>query len=69
MSIAALLTTLVPSLIPAFADGVRGIFQRLTGGAGAKPANVGEAISLMKADTERLQALAQLAGCEAQSIG
>jgi hypothetical protein len=55
-----LLATLLPALIPAVSDGLRGIIVRVTGGAGAKPATVGEAIQLMQADTDRLKALAQL---------
>jgi hypothetical protein len=56
----ALLSLIIPSLIPMFADTVRGIVNKFTGGAGAQPANVAEAIQLMKAETERLQALAAL---------
>jgi hypothetical protein len=56
----AILTALIPALLPAAADGLRGIFSRLTGGAGARPQNVGELIQVMHADTERLQAVAAL---------
>lgn len=56
----ALLTSLLPALFPALADGVRGLFNKLTGGAGAQPANVNEVVQLMEADTKRLQALAQM---------
>lgn len=56
----ALLTAILPALLPAAADGVRGIFARLTQGKGAQPANVGEVIQLMQAETERLRVLAQL---------
>lgn len=55
-----LLTTLLPALIPAAADGVRAVFNRITHGAGAKPANVAELIQLMSADTDRLKVIAQL---------
>lgn len=55
-----LLSAIIPALLPAAADGVRAIINRVTGGAGAKPANVGEVIQLMQADVERLKALAQL---------
>lgn len=55
-----ILAALIPGLLPAVADGIRGLFSRLTGGAGAKPANVEEQIALMRAETEKLQALAQL---------
>lgn len=56
----ALLTTLLPALITPMADGLRGAISRWTGGAGAKPQNVNEAIKLMEAKTERLRALADL---------
>lgn len=56
----AILAALFPALIPAFADGLRGLFTKFTGGAGAQPANTGEVIQLMNADTTRLQALAKL---------
>ena len=55
-----LLTILLPSLIPALADGIRGLIARITGGAGSQPQNIGEAIQLMNAQTERLKALAEL---------
>jgi hypothetical protein len=55
-----LLTTLVPALLPALSDGMRGVIARFTGSAGAKPQNVTEVISLMQADTQRLQAIASL---------
>jgi len=57
---ASILSLVVPALIPAVADGLRGIFSRLTGGAGAKPQNVEEQIKLMAAENERLKALAEL---------
>lgn len=56
----ALLVSLLPSLFPAVADGVRGLFNKMTGFAGAKPANVAEVVQLMQADTARLQSLAAL---------
>lgn len=56
----ALLTLLLPALVPVFADGVRGLVGKFTGGAGAAPQNVNETILLMEAQTKRLQALAQL---------
>lgn len=52
--------TLLPALLPALTDGLRGLFGRLTKGAGARPQNVGELIELQEADTRRLQALAKL---------
>lgn len=56
----ALLALILPALVPMLTDTVRGIVNKFTGGAGAQPTNVAEAIQLMKADTERLQALAAL---------
>ncbi|TRZ42139.1 hypothetical protein D4S03_12420 [bacterium] len=56
----SILSLVIPALIPAVADGLRGIFSRLTGGAGAKPQNVEEQIKLMTAENERLKALAEL---------
>jgi hypothetical protein len=41
-------------------DVVRAGVNRLTGGAGAQPANVAEAIQLMEADVKRMQAMAEL---------
>lgn len=54
------LSLVLPALVPALADGVRGIFSRITGGAGAQPQNVAEAIQLMEAQTARVRALAEL---------
>lgn len=56
----SLLTTLLPALLPAVGDGVRGIIAKFTGGAGAKPRNVDEKIRLMEADTAKLRALADI---------
>lgn len=55
-----LLTTLLPMLAPALTDGLRGIFSKITGGAGGSPQNVKERIDLMAAETERLKALASI---------
>ena len=51
---------ILPALVPAFADGMRGIFAKLTGGAGGMPQNVEERCQLMQAEATKLQALAQL---------
>jgi len=56
----SLLNLILPALVPAFSDGVRGIFAKLTGGAGGQPQNMQERISLIQAETERLKALAAL---------
>jgi hypothetical protein len=54
------LQLLLPALVPALTDGVRGVIAKFTGGAGAQPQNVAEAIQLMQAQTARVQALAEL---------
>ena len=51
---------LLPALLPAVADGLRGVFTRLTGGAGVKPANTEEAIKFMQAEAEMAKAMAAL---------
>lgn len=56
----ALLNLIIPALIPAAADGLRGVFAWLTGSRGAQPQNVDEIIKLQQADTEHLRALAEL---------
>lgn len=56
----SILSLVVPALIPALADGIRGVFGRITGGAGSRPQNVDEQIKLMAAENERLKALAEL---------
>jgi hypothetical protein len=57
---ASVLSLVIPALIPALADGIRGVFGKLTGGAGSKPQNLEEQIKLMAAENERLKALAEL---------
>lgn len=56
----ALLSAILPALLPAAADGLRGIFSRITGGKGALPQNIGEVVQIMNAETDRMRALAQL---------
>jgi hypothetical protein len=58
--VSVLLNLLLPALMPALADGVRGLFAKITGGAGAQPRSVAEAIQLMEANTARAEALAAL---------
>jgi hypothetical protein len=53
-------TLILPALVPAFADGLRGLFARWTQGKGAQPQTTDEAIKLMQAQTERVKALAEL---------
>ena len=40
----SLMGLILPALVPAFADGMRGIFARFTGGAGGMPQNVQERV-------------------------
>jgi hypothetical protein len=56
----SLLTLLLPSLMPAFSDGFRGLIAKITGGAGGQPQNVTERIQLMEAEATKIQALASL---------
>jgi hypothetical protein len=56
----ALVATLGAALLPAVSDGVRAIFNRVTNGAGARPANVAELVQLMQAENDRLRILQQL---------
>ena len=56
----SLISLILPALVPAFTDGVRGIFAKFTGGAGGTPQNMQERIQLIQAETEKLKALAAL---------
>ena len=56
----SLLNLVLPALVPALSDGVRGLFAKFTGGAGGQPQNMQERIALIQAETERLKALASL---------
>jgi hypothetical protein len=56
----SILSLILPALVPAFTDGVRGIFAKFTGGAGGQPQNMQERIQLIQAETEKLKALALL---------
>jgi len=58
----SILSLILPALVPAFTDGLRGIFARITGGAGGQPQNVQERVQLMEAEAQKLQALASLDG-------
>lgn len=55
-----ILSLIFPAVLPVLADGVRGIFAKITGGAGGNPQNVAERIQLMQAETERLKAMAEI---------
>jgi hypothetical protein len=57
VSVAALV---LPALVPAIADGLRALFNKIAGAAGAAPKNVAESIELMRAQTERVHAIAAL---------
>ena len=56
----SLFNLILPALVPAFTDGVRGLFAKFTGGAGGQPQNMQERISLIQTETEKLKALADL---------
>lgn len=56
----SLISLIVPALVPALTDGVRGLFAKFTGGAGGQPQNMQERIALIQAETEKLKALAAL---------
>lgn len=56
----SLLSLILPALVPAFADGARGLIAKFTGGAGGQPQNIKERIELMQAESAKLQALAAL---------
>ncbi len=55
-----LLSLLLPAFLPVAADAVRGLIARFTGGSGAQPQNVAEAIQLINAQTARVEAMAKL---------
>jgi hypothetical protein len=57
MSLAAVI---LPAILPALLDGVRGVFAKFTKGAGGTPVNVNERVQLMQAENERLRALAEI---------
>lgn len=56
----SIMSLIFPAVLPVLADGVRGIFAKITGGAGGNPQNVAERIQLMQAETERLKAMAEI---------
>ena len=56
----SLINLILPALVPALTDGVRGLFAKFTGGAGGQPQNMQERIALIQAETEKLKALAAL---------
>ena len=56
------LEVVLPSLLPVAIDGVRGLVNKFTGGAAAKPSNPDDVVKLMDAETQRLKALSQLEG-------
>lgn len=56
--------TLLALFGPALKDGVSALFKKFTGDAGAKPANVQEAVQLMEAGTKQLEARARVGDAE-----
>lgn len=58
----SILSLILPALVPVFTDGVRGVFARITGGAGGQPQNVEERVKLMEAEAAKLQAMSSLDG-------
>lgn len=56
----SVLSMILPALVPAVADGIKGLMRRWSGGDPAEPQNAEERISLMEAETERLKAMAEL---------
>ena len=60
--ISSIASLILPALVPAVADGFRGIVAKFTGGAGGQPQNVEERVKLMEAEAAKLQALAALDG-------
>ena len=56
----SLISLILPALVPAFADGARGLIAKFTGGAGGQPQNVAERIQLMQAEAANLQAMSSL---------
>jgi len=53
-----LVALLLPALLPAFADGFKGLFSRLFGNS--KPLNVQDQIALKQADAQMMQAIATM---------
>ena len=49
---------ILPALLPAFADGLKGLFQRIFGGT--KPITVADQVLLMRAETDKLRVIAEL---------
>jgi hypothetical protein len=58
--VSSIVSLILPALVPAFADGARGLIAKFTGGAGGQPQNIKERIELMQAEAAKLQALAAL---------
>lgn len=55
---ATLISLILPALLPALTDGLKGLAQKLFGGT--KPIGVDDQVKLMNAEVAKLQALAQL---------
>lgn len=54
------LEIVLPALLPAATDGIKALINKFTGGAGAQPANVDEALKMIDADTRRIEAMAKI---------
>jgi hypothetical protein len=54
----SVLGMILPALLPAVADGLKGVFQKFFGGT--KPVNVDEQIKLMLAEADKLRVIAEL---------
>jgi len=57
MSLAAVI---LPAVLPALLDGLRGVFAKFTKGAGGSPVNVAEKVQLMQAENDRLRVVAEI---------
>ena len=49
--------TILTAFIPTISEAIRAGVNKLTGNAGAQPANVQEAVQIMQAETERFKAI------------
>ena len=58
----SILSLIFPAFLPVLTDGVRGIFAKISGGAGGQPQNVDERVKLMEAEAAKMAAMAQLDG-------
>lgn len=59
-----LITTATAALLPALADGLRGLMGRISRGPAIQPQNMAEYIQVIEADTQRMHAMAELDSTE-----